>query len=324
MASNSSITANSFWGDKPHLHKVYELVKIAELLRSPDGTGGMLSPEYYPPCVSIRSWNDLTAVVKSIRDRMTAKRIELAAIGSEQGEKGVELGAKSVSSQLMQQVLNRYIPLLHDVLEHESIPPAQVYTLLRQIVGELSMFSETVSVLGATNGADGLPPYQHERLWHCFDQAAQCISFILRKMTPEPMPMTEVVFHYDRVKFFATDLEPEFFVPHSRIFLAIDDERPAGELFGLLQLTGKIASREEMPAILRGALPGLRLMPLDAHSEELRMRARYRYFEVDQSCPHWRRIQHDQNILVYCKELSPETDIRLLCITSEERRDVCP
>jgi len=45
----------------------YELVKIAELVRSPEGKGAVLSRQYVPPCVALTSSPVLEAMLKETR-----------------------------------------------------------------------------------------------------------------------------------------------------------------------------------------------------------------------------------------------------------------
>jgi len=82
----------------------------------------------------------------------------------------------------------------------------------------------------------------------------------------------------------------------------------------LLQDTGKITSREEMPKLQKSFLFGLKIDPLESPPEELLMRAHYRYFLIDHRSEHWQKVQQAQNIAANCPSLPPETEIRLVVI----------
>ena len=292
----------------------YELVKVAEVLRSADGKGGILSKRYLPPAITVRSSLLLETMLKEIRDLLTAKGQELAQHRRRRGEQLVELGTKDLSYLLMTQTVNRYIPLFHHHLEVGDTHPHFVYALLRQLVGELSSFSETVSVLGAREGEDVLPAYRHDQLWPCFDVATRRVKELLNELTTAPIG--DILLRHDG-EFFAANLEPQFFAGDNRYYLAIRSDLTPTQLFRLLQDTGKITSREEMPKLQKSFLFGLKIDGLEAPPEELVMRAHYRYFQIDRHSDHWHKIQQHQNIAVYCAALPPETEMRLLVIYSK-------
>jgi type VI secretion system protein ImpJ len=295
----------------------YELVKIAEVLRSADGKGGILSKRYIPPVVTVRSFPLLETMIKEIRDLLTAKGQEIAQYRRRRGEQMTDLGTKDLSYLLMTQTINRYTPLFHHYLENGEIHPYPLYALLRQLVGELSSFSETVSVLGAREGEEAPPPYRHDQLWPCFDLATRRVKELLNELTTAPIG--DVLLRYDG-EFFTAGLDQQFFTGDNRYYLAIKTDVKPSEMFALLQEVGKITSREEMPKIMHTFISGLTIEPLETPPEELLMRAHYRYFVIDQRSPHWQQIRKRQNIAVYStdsRKLPPETEMRLLVIYGE-------
>lgn len=294
--------------------QAYELVKIAEVLRSPDGKGGMLSKRYIPPAITIRSDPVLESMVKEIRDLLTAKSQEM--VEHRRGAQ-VELGVKDLRYLLMMQTLNRHVPLFHHYLDSGDAHPYALYGLLRQLVGELSSFSETVSVLGAREGENDIFPYRHDQLWPCFDLATRRVKELLNELTAAPIG--DVLLRWDG-EFFSANLEPQFFSGDNRYYLAIRTDLKPSEMFALLQEVGKITAREEMPKIRNTFIPGLTIEPRETPPAELIMRAHYKFFDIDQRSPHWQHIQRRQNIAVYStnsRKLPPETEMRLLVIYGE-------
>jgi type VI secretion system protein ImpJ len=289
----------------------YELVKIAEVMRSADGKGGMLSKNYIPPCITLRSSTLLESMLKEMRDLITAKGRELGSYGQPAGKGGVELGTRDLGRVLMVQTLNRHIPLFHHHLEIGQSHPEVMYALLRQLVGELSTFSQSTSVLGARSGDEGLPSYQHGDLWPCFSLAAQRIRELLNELTTSPIG--DILLKYDG-EFFSAVLDKEFLTGDNRYYLAIRSDLSPAQLFKLLQDTGKITSRDDMPQLQRGFLFSLKIEMLESPPDELLRRAHYRYFLIDQHSEHWQRICQQQNIAVYSTALPRETEMRLLAI----------
>ncbi len=288
----------------------YELIKVAEILRSPDGKGGVRSQQYIPPSISVKSSQVLEAMLKEIRDLLTAKSRELGQFTRRRAS-GAELGARDLGYVSMLQAVNRHIPLFHHHLEGGEAQPNQMYGLLRQVVGELASFSSTISVLGARGADDGLPPYQHTNLWPCFSLAVQRTRELLNELTSAPVG--EILLKHDG-EYFTAPLDQKFLTGDNRYYLAIRSDLGPAQLYKLLQETGKVTSRDDMPNLQRAALFGLKLEVLETPPEELVMRAHYRYFLVDQRSEQWKKIREHGTIAVFSTALPPETEIRLLAI----------
>jgi type VI secretion system protein ImpJ len=287
----------------------HELVKIAELLRTGEGKGVVLSRRYIPPVLSIQASPVLEGMIKEIRDLLTAKGRELSEYKRQRRVHTIDLGSRDTVYLLMMQLVNRYIPLFHHYVEvAESTHPCVLYALLRQLIGELSTFAETASVLG------GLPVYRHDQLWECFDAAVRMAKELLNALTRGPEYVVPLVFDGD---YFAANLDKRFFEGNNRYYLSIKVDLPPRELLRRLTETGKICSREEMEALRKQALPGLRIDYLETPPEELPRRALCSYFTIDHRARLWRTIEQRQNIAVYC-ELSPQdTEMQLLVISEE-------
>jgi type VI secretion system protein ImpJ len=293
----------------------YELVKIAELLRSPDGKGGLISKQYIPPSITVRSSSVLDGILRELRELLTAKGRELGTYTASDGQ-GMELGAHDLAQVLIVQTLNRYIPLFHHHLEAGRIHPEAMYALMRQLVGELATFSQSVSVLGARDDNDALPHYQHTQLWPCFSAAAERIRQLLNELTTAPIG--DVLLKYEG-GYFTANLDQQFFSGDNRYYLAIRDDRSAAELHKVLQGTGKITSREDMPKLQKSYLFGLTIVVLESPPDELVMRAHYRYFLVDQRSEQWQKIRQQGNIAVYSTAFPPDSEMRLLAIWGSSR-----
>jgi type VI secretion system protein ImpJ len=284
----------------------YELVKIAEVLRAGQGQGAVLSKRYIPPSLSIHTSPVLVGLLKEIRDLLTAKGREFTEYKRQYRIQTMEMGARETAYLLIMQMLNRYIPLFHHHLEVQETHPTVLYALLRQLVGELSTFSETISVLGGP-----LPAYRHDQLWECFDAAIQVIKELLNELTKGPEYVVPLVFDGE---YFAANLERRFFEGNNRYYLAIKVDTPPREVERLLTGTGKVSAREEMDALRQRALPGLMVRYLETPPEELPRRAHSSYFELDHHGSLWNRMEQRQNIAVFCQLPPEKAEMQLMVI----------
>ena len=78
---------------------------------------------------------------------------------------------------------------MHHYLDVPETHPCVFYALLRQLIGEFSTFSETVSVLGGP-----LPAYRHDQLWVCFDAAIRLAKDLLNELTKGPEYVVSLLF----------------------------------------------------------------------------------------------------------------------------------
>ncbi|MEI6415449.1 MAG: type VI secretion system baseplate subunit TssK [Pseudomonadota bacterium] len=306
--------------DFPAQREAYELIKLAELIPQPTGTGVRCSHEYVPPCLTIDSSLVLNRLLKGMRDLLTARGQEFSAIKRQRGLRATASTIQDILRLVILQTLNRYIPLFHHHLEGGQLHPEAAYGLLRQLVGELSIFSEEVTALGENSAKEGagsrLPPYDHENIWLCFDLAIRLIGDLVTALTSGPETGIRLIFDGE---YYHALLPQNFFVgERSRFYLMIDSAMKGADLWAMLQKVGKICSREDMPRLRQSALFGLKIDYLPVPPEELPQRSsRYTYFGIDTQSPHWKRIRQVGNIAVLGPLDSKDTVMKLLVVRED-------
>lgn len=298
--------AQILFADEIGIAHDWELVKLAELERTAGGRGAALSRRYIPPAVAVHASPVLESMLKDIRDLLTAKGREFTEYKRQHRLQTMEMGGRETGYLLVMQMLNRYIPLFHHHLEVQETHPSVFYALLRQLIGELSTFSETVSVLGGP-----LPMYRHDQLWECFDAAVEVTKELLDELAKGPEYVVPLVFDGE---YFAAGLDRKFFEGNNHYYLAIKVDIPPRELEHLLTETGKVCSREEMEALRQRALSGVMVRHLETPPEELPRRAHCSYFELDHRGSLWKRIEQRQNIAVFCQLPPEKTEMQLMVL----------
>jgi type VI secretion system protein ImpJ len=289
----------------------YELVKIAEVSRAAEGRGALLSRQYIPPVLSVQASPVLAGMLRDMRELLTAKGRDLTAYKQQRHIQTMDMGSRDMGYLLMMQMVNRYIPLWHHYLEVEETHPCMFYVLLRQMIGEFSTFSETVSVLGGP-----LPAYRHDRLWECFNAAVRVARALLEELTREP---EYIVFLNFDGEYFSGNIEKRFFDVYNHYYLAVRGNLPPRALEQLLNGVGKVCAREEMSRLRQSALPGVTVRYLESPPGGLPQRPAWSYFELDHRGTLWQRIEECQNMAVYCRheQLPPEgTEMQLLVLNT--------
>jgi len=282
-----------------------ELIKIAEVVPASSGAGARLSTSYIPPCLHLDASPILANRIRGLRDLLTSKAQEY---------EGIKRQRQDPLRLLQMQTLNRYLPLVHQMVEIGSVHPEPLYGLLRQMVGEFSVFSERISGLGGVReddvSVDELLPYDHEDLARCFETSLARLNDLIRGLDAGAEAGITLVRDGRHYKAF---LPPSIFESEKgRYYLVFDSSVRGDQLWQRLQKTAKVSPLEDMPRLLASALFGLKLELVPIPPEDVPHRGGNKtFFQIDTKHPVWSRIREQQNIAVYC-DLDPnETSIKL-------------
>jgi type VI secretion system protein ImpJ len=210
--------------------------------------------------------------------------------------------------------LNRYVPLLFHLTETRQVHPWGVYGILRQLIGELSSFSEKVNVMGEPVG-DGdtqpLPPYDHRRLWECYSVAQSLIGRLLDEITAGPEYVIQLL--YDGT-YFSAEMRPVHFESRNRYYLVLRTEEEPKSVIDAIDTVVKLSSRERLPLLIARALPGVGLEHLPVPPQELPRRSYSIYFSVDSNCDQWALIEKGNNIALYWDNAPEDLEVELMLV----------
>jgi type VI secretion system protein ImpJ len=174
-----------FWETEREQLGDYVLIPMAQLERM--GEEIRLSQRFIPPCLTISSSEPLFHLIKEIRDQLAARAHQLEEYKSQRGIQTAEFGSRDMVYLLALRSLNRYVPPFFHVTEVQQVHPWAVYGMLRQLIGELSSFSERINVMGELeDGTRTLPNYDHRNLWECFSAAQEAVILLLDEITAGP------------------------------------------------------------------------------------------------------------------------------------------
>ena len=284
-----------FWETEIDQLGDYVLLPIAQLARS--GEEIVLSESFVPPCLNISGSEPLIKLVKEIRDQIAARGHQLEAYKRERGIHTAEFGARDMVYLLALRSLNRYIPLLFHLTESKQVHPWTAYAVFRQLIGELSSFSNQVSVMGEVeNGTCLISKYDHRSLWECFSSAQALITQLLDEITAGPEYVIQLL--YDGT-YFAADLSPRLFEGRNRYYLVFETEEDTQTVIQSVGKLAKLSSREYLPILIARALPGIKLEHLPVPPQELPRRSHSSYFQMDHHSDQWANVNKSNNIALY-------------------------
>jgi type VI secretion system ImpJ/VasE family protein len=258
--------------------------------------------------------------LKNFRDLLIGRSRDFGQLARQRGVRATSAGAQDVLRVVMLQSINRYVPAFQHFLEQGHAHPELLYYTLRELIGELSSYTDQITALGETIDGDQLgrpvPPYDHENIWFCFDFVLSLAHQILIGLTASPEMGIRLV--YDG-EYFRANLPPSFFQgERNRYYFVIDSKLPGPEMLQLLQRTGKLSTIEEMPKLREAALFGLRIDHLPVPPEELPQRnPRFVYFSINTESPVWKRIREGGNIAMFGRLDPAETLARIVKVSGE-------
>jgi type VI secretion system protein ImpJ len=299
-----------FWETEMDVLGDYELIPLACLEK--DGDEIVLSKQFIPPCLCISGSETLNKLVPEIRDQISSRGRQLETYKRERGIHSAEFGTKDMVYLLALRSLNRYIPLLSHLTETKRIHPWSMYSVLRQVIGELSSFSGDISVNGEQeHGPPLLPGYDHQNLWECFSGAKLLITRLLDEITAGPEYIIQLL--YDGT-YFSAELPPTIFEGRNQFFLVFETETDPKNVLQTMGKIAKLSSRQTLPILIARSLSGIRLDHLETPPQELPRRAHSIYFQIDHHSDQWDQVQKGNNLALHWDAAPQDLKAELMAV----------
>ncbi len=294
-----------FWETELDQISDYLFFPIAELMKKQDEI--ILSKKFIHPCVSMSSSKTLYGIIREIKDQIVSKCHQLEAVKRDKSIHTSEFGSRDMIFILVLRSLNRYVPLLAHYTETEHMHPWVVYGMLRQIVGELSSFSQEVSANGElSDGSTLLSKYDHKKLFTCFDTIQKLITTLLEEITAGPDYI--IPLNYDGT-YFTAEMTPQVLDLHNRFYIVVSSEGEREFIIESFQNIAKLSSRESLPLLIAQSLSGVKFNYLATPPQELPRKTGAIYFQIDHNSKQWINVIEKNNIAIYW-DTAPE-DIKL-------------
>ncbi|MEW5801059.1 MAG: type VI secretion system baseplate subunit TssK [bacterium] len=299
-----------FWETEKDQLGDYLLMPLTQIERA--GEEIRLSERFIPPSLTISGSKILLGIVREIRDQITARGRQLEEYKRQKGIHTAEFGARDMVYLLALRSLNRYVPPLFQVMEAQKVHPWTVYGLLRQLIGELSSFSEKIKVMGETeDGTNLLPAYDHRNLWACFSAAQGLVTQLLDEITAGPEYVIRL--HYDGT-YYAADLPPGIFDGGHRYYLVLKTDQDPGAALQSLKSMAKVNCREYLPILIARSLPGIRLEHLPIPPQELPRRSNCIYLKIDHHAESWAMVEKNRNLALYWDDAPEDLEAELMIV----------
>ncbi|MFG6447433.1 type VI secretion system baseplate subunit TssK [Roseateles sp. BYS180W] len=212
--------------------------------------------------------------------------------------------AAEVSDFLLLQILNRYEPMLEYLLQVREASPAEVYTCLRGMAGELSTFVRT-----ATRRPEAVPAYEHGDPYKSFHALIEDVRWLLNALmvrSAEDIPL--------EVKpngMHLASVDPTQLASFSALVLAVAADMPADQLAAQFAAQAKVAASDRLPELVRLHLPGLGLRVLPVPPRQIPFNAGCVYFQLDMRGPLWEHLAQHGGIGLHVARALPGLALQL-------------
>ncbi|WP_174769900.1 type VI secretion system baseplate subunit TssK [Paraburkholderia hayleyella] len=283
-----------FWEDELEAASQYELLPLARL--ELDGDSVRLAPGFMPLVASLGASAALMQAVRDIRDELLgrAHQLETSKIAADALNVGIDSGQLRVLMAL--NVLGRYGPLLCHFLETPQTHPWPVYGALRQLVGELSMFSTRYDMLGrGTDDRVAVAPYRHEEAGMQIASIGTLIARLLNEITFGP----DQVVRFERADdLWVADLPESFLSGRNRYYLIVAGLTEA-EAVARFAAEAKLGAASELANLVSHALPGLELLPLAVPPAGMPRRQQSAYFRIETVSDAWASVVRERGVALF-------------------------
>lgn len=279
------------------LDKLQDYVLIPALRLVRDGDGIKLSESFIPPCYTLAGSPVLLRLIKDIRDELAGRARQLQEYKTPRETQRAEFDGEHIIFLLTLRSLNRLSPYLFHLTETQQVHPWLAYGALRQLIGELSSFSERFNMLGESEeGSPGLPPYDHANLEMCCGVAFRLINSLLAEISVGPEFLTALEYRDD---WYVGKLSGNVFNPRNCFYLVIRTENDQEWVVDSVRRNVRLAAGKDMPGLIAHALPGLDLTHIPAAPQGVPRRANSTYFRIEQMSPLWEIVEREGVIALY-------------------------
>jgi type VI secretion system protein ImpJ len=288
----------------------YQLVPIGQL-RS-EGKEIRLIRDFIPPVISVSASEPLMRILKEIREQVTSRCRVLEMYKLSRDARTVEADGGFLRYLLALTSLNRYIPVLHHLTEAPVIHPWEVFGCLRQLIGELSTYTERINALARLeDGTSLLTDYNHEDVVRCFNDAKVLIEELLGAIILGDENVIHLVREGSR---FQGHVPADAFSDRDLYCLVVRAGGDRGKITEMFQRMVKVGSTEDMATLLSRALPGVPLEHRTAPLPGIPHHPDSYTFMLDKMHPQWQAIRRTGNICLYWDQAPEETTADLVIL----------
>ena len=285
------------------------LVKLAEVVVNDDGYG--LSNQFVPKAMLLTGAESLINMVKTTKQELVGRYKQLQRISS--FELGLISSTNNLSVGLAMMSISNHIAKFEQLQEDTTSTPSDVYLAYRQLISQLSMFSNEISVVGeSVNDELAMMAFNPNNLTECFTKATKLTNKLLNELTIEP----ELLVNLDPqgASKFVAALSDKFLDINSRIYMRIRSKEDLTQQLNSMLNYLKVGADGQVDVYLKRALPGVELSYVIKKPQGVAMVPNSYYFDLDRQSYQWQKIVEMKRIGVIWNDCPEDVCIELIAV----------
>lgn len=299
-----------FWDFELENTHNYRLIQIAELHQQDSKIN--LSNSFIPPCVTLEASSNLQKLVSDISRELSQVGMELEKFKFPIDWYNSQIDKANFGRLFSLRSLLRYVPLLKHYQNTESIHPWRIYSVLQQLIGELSYFSMDVNIFSEEDSYErALPEYTHNNLTQSFSVAHSLIMQLLYTISTDPGRLARL---QKEKNYYMAALNPRFINSGRDYYAVVYAENNQEEVKQLIKASGKLCAYSQIEEYIEYALPGAELQLLATAPDGVPKGASCLYYKIDKSSSMWRNIEKELKVAFYVGKTPIDLIIDLVAV----------
>jgi type VI secretion system protein ImpJ len=291
----------------------YSLIPIARL--EYNGERFIRYAEYAPPAITLAASPALMRICRAVADQMLAACRQLEQYKVPRDSLKGQGDPAYFIYMLGLMALNRYVPLLYHRLSSPACHPFEFYGLLREIIGELSSFTDRFGCLAdQPDGTRLVQEYDHLDAARCFARASELIGGLIRMLITGPE--NTVVLARGEDGGFSASIPLSAFESAVSYYLLVRTGEMAERVVNGMRDLAKIGSRESVAELIARSIPGLPAQHLSVPPPGIPRRADTHCFVLDLQHEQWLAVQQNRSICVYWDSAPADAAFELVIMRS--------
>lgn len=289
-------------------HSDYHLIPVTRIVL--DGEKLTYDHNFIPPLINIEASDTARRLVKELKDELSGRAFQLNSMTDSASSQGFD--PNMMRYRLGLQALARYVPRFTHLSEATSVSPWDVYGYMRELVGEVSIFSRGINFLGENKDGEALiPAYRHSNIWECFSAARTLITQLLNEISIGPQFLVEFTRNEQR---FEVDIPPEFFEDHVDFYLILNTESPWSDHSQSFLTTAKLAEVSMVETLIERSLPGVGVLHMPGPPAGLPKKAHANYARIDIHDDKWGQVINKKSLGLQWDEAPNDLSIELVIL----------
>ena len=289
------------------------VIKLAEVRR--DAAGGFVLDEtWIAPTPRIGSSEALVASMAQLVSRLRERRGALLRARRERDAETIEFDSTDVTRFLLLYAIGAQLPVLEHLHAQPDASPRELFARLLSLAGGLASFAAEAEL--------EVPAYDHLDLRGTFAPLFARLERLLAASSREHCFEVPLEVREDGLHFATLD---ERVAKCERFLLAVRSDVTEAEIARLVPALGKVASWEDVPALVASATPGAALEIAHRPPPEVAIKAGETYFALGQG-RHLTSALRDGRLAVFLpRPFEPaSTRVTLLAIPARAARVATP